>query len=160
IDLAAATDVSDVTGATNLAPLAVPKTLFLDVVEALTAAGISDIHIPAKLEGIAFGQDVILNGVTMHTLYITNDNDFLAAVPDKNNVIVDNPNQYFVFAFSDADLPGFVPQKFTGGRFHDEGPWFSGPLRRRVRSGCHHSLSVFPRAETFESSVRMVFIVV
>jgi len=120
IDLAAATDVSDVSGATNLAPLAVPKTLFLDVVEALTAAGISDIHIPAKLEGIAFGQDVILNGVTMHTLYITNDNDFLAAVPDKNNVIVDNPNQYFVFAFSDADLPGFVPQKFTGGRFHDD----------------------------------------
>jgi hypothetical protein len=41
-----------------------------------------------------------------------------------------------------------------------EGPWFSGPLRGRVRSGCHHSLSVFPRAETLESSVRMVLIVV
>jgi len=24
---------------------------------------------------------------------------------------VDNPNQIFVFAFDDADLPGFVPQQ-------------------------------------------------
>jgi hypothetical protein len=120
IDLTGATDVSKVSGAANLAPFAVPKTLFLDVVKALTAAGISTIHIPAKLEGIAFGQDVVLNGVPKHTLYITNDNDFLAAVPDKNNVIVDNPNQYFVFAFSDADLPGFVQQKFTGERDDDD----------------------------------------
>jgi len=120
IDLTGATDVSKVSGAANLAPFAVPKTLFLDVVKALTAAGVSTIHIPAKLEGIAFGQDVVLNGVPKHTLYITNDNDFLAAVPDKNNVIVDNPNQYFVFAFSDADLPGFVQQKFTGERDDDD----------------------------------------
>jgi len=120
IDLSGAIDVSQLSGATNLAPLAVPKTLFLDVVEALTAAGISNIHIPAKLEGLAFGQDVMLNGVPMHTLYITNDNDFLAAVSDKNDLIVDNPNQYFVFAFSDADLPGFLQQKFTGHRFDDD----------------------------------------
>jgi hypothetical protein len=24
----------------------------------------------------------------------------------------DNPNQFFVFAFTDGDLPGFVPQRF------------------------------------------------
>jgi Esterase-like activity of phytase len=114
IDLTGATDVSKVSGAANLAPLAVPKTLFLDVVKALTGAGISTIHIPAKLEGMAFGQDVVLNGVPKHTLYIANDNDFLASVADKNNVMVDNPNQYFVFAFSDTDVPGFVPQRFTG----------------------------------------------
>jgi hypothetical protein len=120
IDLIGATDVSHVSGATNLAPFAVPKTLFLDVVKALTGAGISNIHIPAKLEGIAFGQDVVVNGVVKHTLYVVNDNDFLAAVPDKNNVVVDNPNQYFVFAFGDADLPGFVPQQFTHGRFDDD----------------------------------------
>ena len=103
IDLAGATDVSQVSGAANIAPFAVPKTLFLDVATALTAAGISNIHIPAKLEGIAFGPDVVL-----------------AAVPDKNNIMVDNPNQYFVFAFSDGDLPGFVPQKFTGERLEDD----------------------------------------
>ena len=116
IDLAGATDVSQISGAANLMPLAVPKTLFLDVVQALTAAGISAIHIPAKLEGMAFGPDVTLNGSPRHTLYISTDNDFLAAVPDKNNVIVDHPNQFFVFAFSGAaDLPGFVPQ--------DLAPW-------------------------------------
>jgi len=111
IDLSGAADVGQISGSANLAPLAVPKTLFLDVVSALTAAGISAIHIPAKLEGMAFGPDVVLNGVVSHTLYIANDNDFLAAVPDKNNVVVDNPNQYFVFAFGDGDL-SFVPQKF------------------------------------------------
>jgi len=63
---------------------------------------------------------VILNGVPKHTLYIANDNDFLAAVPDKNNAIVDNPNQWFVFAFGDTDLPGFVPQPLTNGRFDDD----------------------------------------
>src|SRR5262249_40897310 len=113
IDLAGATDVSLVSGAANLAPLAVAKTLFLDVVKALTAAGIASIHSPAKLEGLAFGPDVVLNGAPHHTLFVANDNDFLAAVPDKNAVVVDNPNQYFVFAFADGDLPGFVPQAFT-----------------------------------------------
>src|SRR5262249_14144980 len=111
IDLSGAADVGQISGSANLAPLAVPKTLFLDVVSALTAAGISAIHIPAKLEGMAFSPDVVRNGVGSHTLYIANDNDFLAAVPDKNNVVVDNPNQYFVFAFGDGDL-SFVPQKF------------------------------------------------
>ena len=116
IDLFGATDVSSISGAANLAPLAVPKspTPFLDVVAALTGAGISNIHIPAKLEGLAFGQDVVLAGISKHTLYIANDNDFLAAVPDKNGVIVANPSQYFVFAFDDDDLPGFVPQNLTG----------------------------------------------
>jgi len=113
IDLAGATDVSAISGAANLAPLAVPKALFLNVVTALTAAGIPAIHIPAKLEGLAFGPDVTLNGATLHTLYVANDNDFVPAEVDKNNILVDNPNQWFVFAFGDADLPGFVPQQFS-----------------------------------------------
>jgi len=25
-----------------------------------------------------------------------------------------NPNQFFVFGFTDAELPGFVPQQFRG----------------------------------------------
>ncbi|HTO11302.1 MAG TPA: esterase-like activity of phytase family protein [Candidatus Binatia bacterium] len=116
VDLTGATDVSALSGAATLAPLAVPKTLFLDVVAELTAKGVAAIHIPAKLEGIAFGQDVTIGGAIKHTLYVSSDNDFLAAVADKNNVVVDNPNQFFVFAFSDAELPGFVPQAFKAYR--------------------------------------------
>jgi hypothetical protein len=42
---------------------------------------------------------------------------------DKNNVVVDNPNLFFVFAFDDGDLPGFVPQRireFSDREFWDE----------------------------------------
>jgi hypothetical protein len=120
IDLAGAVDVSGLAGAANLAPFAVAKTLFLDVVQALTLNGVSAIHIPAKLEGIAFGQDVTVNGAPKHTLYVVNDNDFTAAVADKNHVVVDNPNQFFVFAFDDTDLPGFVPQTFKTYRYDDD----------------------------------------
>jgi hypothetical protein len=58
--------------------------------------------------------------VTPLTSTAASDNDFNAAVADKNNVVVDNPNQFFVFAFGDADLPGFVPQKFKADRFDDD----------------------------------------
>ena len=120
IDLTGAADVSQISGAANLLPLAVPKTLFLDVVQALTAAGVGTIHIPAKLEGMAFGPDVTVGGVPKHTLFIANDNDFSAAVLDKDNAVVDNPNQFFVFAFGDGDLPGFVPQKLAPGHGDDD----------------------------------------
>ena len=46
-----------------------------------------------------------MNGVVRHTLYIAEDNDFLATFNG-----VDNSNKFFVFAFGDADLPGFQPQ--------------------------------------------------
>jgi hypothetical protein len=110
IDLANATDVSNLTGADNLLPLAVPKTLFLDIRAALNAAGIADTAIPAKIEGAAFGADVTVDGVVKHTLYLANDNDFLATAPDGQA----NPNQWFVFTFTDDDLGGsqFVPQQF------------------------------------------------
>jgi hypothetical protein len=109
IDLAGATDVSNISGEANLLPLAVPKTLFLDIRAALNAAGIADTQIPAKLEGAAFGEDVVVDGVRKHTLYIGNDNDFIAVT--KGGVA--NPNNWFVFTFTDADLGGskFVPQK-------------------------------------------------
>src|SRR5262249_31815654 len=113
IDLTGATDVSQLSGAATLAPLAVAKTLFLDVVAALTGVGVTAIHIPAKIEGVAFGPDVVVNGVTKHTLWIANDNDFVTSTPDKNGVVTDNPNQFFVFAFGDTDLPGFVPQRIA-----------------------------------------------
>jgi hypothetical protein len=74
--------------------------------------------IPAKLEGIAFGQDVIIGNVIKHTLYVANDNDFQATVADPFKLPADttrslilNPNKFFVFAFGDGELPGYIPQQ-------------------------------------------------
>ena len=107
IDLTNATDVAGLDGL-HAAALAVPKTLFLDVVKVLTANGFSTDQIPAKLEGLSFGPDVQLNGQTVHTLWLANDNDFLQDLNGPNT----NPNQFFVFGVSDADLGGsvYVPQ--------------------------------------------------
>jgi hypothetical protein len=112
IDLAGAADVSNVTGEAALVPLAIEKTLFLDLVTALGAHGIAPKDVPAKLEGIAFGQDVEIGGQVKHTLFVSNDDDYIAAVTDAIHPAgLDNPNQWFVFAFDDADLPGYVPQR-------------------------------------------------
>jgi hypothetical protein len=103
----------DLTGATDIAALgpeaalaaAVPKKDFLDVVAFLNAAGIASTAIPAKIEGLAFGPDVQVNGTTLHTLWIASDNDFLPATA--------GPNTFYVVGISDADLGGavFVPQR-------------------------------------------------
>jgi hypothetical protein len=125
IDLNGAKDVSGVTG--DLSQYAIPKTLFLDVVSQLKGVGIDPLFIPSKLEAIAFGQDVVIDGATKHTLYVANDNDFLGEIADPTdpvNSIVENPNQFYVFAFDDNDLPGFAPQKikpFTGHEGEGEG---------------------------------------
>jgi Esterase-like activity of phytase len=105
VDLTNAQDVSNVSGATALAALAVNPSLFLDLRAALNAIGITDDQIPAKLEGAAFGDDILIAGQLKHTLFIANDNDF---IPD-----VAGPNKFFAFAFSDADLPGFQNQKIA-----------------------------------------------
>ena len=99
IDLNGATDVSALAG--NISGKAVAKTLVLDVVAALGAAGITPAQIPSKIEGLAFGSDVVINGVTTHTLYVANDNDFNAVDPDTG---VNNPNQWYVFGVTDAQL--------------------------------------------------------
>jgi hypothetical protein len=108
IDLKGAVDVTGLNG-TQATARAVPKTLFLDVVKVLTANGITVDQIPAKIEGTAFGPDVTYNGKTVHTFWVANDNDFLQDLSGPNT----NPNQFFVFGFSDADLGGsqFVPQQ-------------------------------------------------
>jgi len=105
IDITGAADVSNLEGHADLAANAVSKHLFLDVVAELTkplgsgGLGLTKEQIPAKLEGIAFGQDVVVDGTTKHTLFSANDNDFLPTFNDQPN-----PNQFFVFAFGDADL--------------------------------------------------------
>ncbi|MEH2422977.1 MAG: esterase-like activity of phytase family protein [Nostoc sp.] len=117
IDLRNAQEVSNISGENNLVGKAVIKTLFLDVVAALTQNGIKQEDIPAKLEGLAFGEDVVINRVKKHTLFIANDNDFVGTImPDTyHSTSVDNPNKFFVFAVDTTDVPDFVPQKIKGG---------------------------------------------
>ena len=114
IDLNGAVDVSAMDGLTVVAN-AVPKTLFLDVVAALTAGGISADLIPSKIEGVAFGPDIKHNGATLHTLWLGNDNDFLETTEDPSGNVIPNPNQFFVFGVTEADLGGsqFVPQQIS-----------------------------------------------
>ena len=122
MDLNGATEVSGVTG--DLSSYAVQKTLFLDFV---AASGIDPLLIPAKLEGMAFGQDVTIDGKVKHTLFIANDNDFLGIIADPADTAkpktktIENPNQFFVFAFDDTDLPGYVPQPISQNFDQDKG---------------------------------------
>lgn len=111
VDLSAAQDVSNLSGATALLAAAPTKTLFLDVRAALNAAGFADTQIPAKLEAMTFGPDITVDGQVKHTLYLANDNDFLATTAAGLN----NPNQFFVFTFDSQDLGGsvFENQRFS-----------------------------------------------
>lgn len=109
IDLTGAFDISGLDGATA-ATHKVNKTLFLDLVTILKANGFAANHIPAKIEGIAFGPDITMGATTLHTLWVSNDNDFVLTTNDIPSI--PNPNQFFVFGFTDADLAGFVPQQF------------------------------------------------
>lgn len=102
IDLSGATDVTTLSG--DLTTYAVSKTLVIDVVAQLKANGVTVKNIPAKLEGLAFGEDVLLNGILQHTLYITNDNDFVPGIAGDNRV--------FVFGITDAEL-GSVGANFV-----------------------------------------------
>ena len=105
IDLAAANDVSGLSGAAALAPHAVAKTLFVDLVAALGAHGFGPADIPAKLEGLSFGPDVVVGGVRKRTLWVANDNDFLDTVNDSLHPGgIANPNLFFVFAVEPTEL--------------------------------------------------------
>jgi len=111
IDLAGATEVSGIADLRTQPGAAIVGTRFLDIRAALNAAGIPDSQIPSKLEGIAFGQDVVVGGKTMHTLYLSNDNDFLStAIPNGSTSAVPYGNQFYVFAFEGG---GLVQQGLT-----------------------------------------------
>jgi hypothetical protein len=107
IDLEGAQDVAALSG--DLSAKAVAKSLVLDVVAVLGANGIAPAQVPAKIEGLAFGADVVDNGVLMHTLYVANDNDFVRATA--------GDNRFYVFGISDADLSKvgaiYSPQQFA-----------------------------------------------
>jgi len=104
INLAGAVDITGLTGAAAVAK-AVGKTLVLDAVSLLNAAGIPSNQIPAKLEGLALGPDVMFGGTLEHTLFFANDNDFVQNLA--------GPNSFYVFGLTDADLPGFQQEVFV-----------------------------------------------
>ncbi|MGI9027112.1 MAG: esterase-like activity of phytase family protein [Burkholderiaceae bacterium] len=103
INLTGATDIAALTGAAAAAA-AVGKTSFVDLVALLNANGIASNAIPSKIEGIAFGEDIVVNGILEHTLWIANDNDFLPGTTGQN--------MFYVLGVTDADLAGssFVAQ--------------------------------------------------
>ena len=108
INLTGAADVGGLTGSAAdqivLKAAAVPKTLVLDLVKALNAKGIASDQIPSKIEGLAFGDDLMIGGALLHTLFVSNDNDFIPGTA--------GGNKFFVFALSDADLgAAFAPQQ-------------------------------------------------
>lgn len=106
IDINGATDISATAALTNTnyTPVTKSTSAFLDIKNALVAAGINAADIPAKIEGVAFGEDIVVNGISKHTLYVANDNDFLANVLDANGNMIANTNNFYVFSFTDADL--------------------------------------------------------
>ncbi|MEJ0020615.1 MAG: esterase-like activity of phytase family protein [Acetobacteraceae bacterium] len=104
IDLNGATDITAMDG-TEAATHAVSKTQFLDVVAALNAKGIASTDIPSKIEGMSFGSDVTVDGTLYHTLWITNDNDYLPGTA--------GDNRFYLFGFTGDDLGGslYAPQQ-------------------------------------------------
>lgn len=104
IDLTGAQDVSALSGDAALQSKLMPKAQMLDLASALLAAGYTAAQIPAKLEGLAFGQDIVDGATTYHTMVVANDNDFVPGVA--------GDNKFFVFRFTDADL---AAKGVTGG---------------------------------------------
>jgi hypothetical protein len=99
IDLAGAVDITGQSGAAAVAET-VHKTAFLDLVALLKTNGITAANVPAKIEGMAFGDDITVNGAIQHTLWIATDNDFIPASSGLNTV--------YVIGVTDADLGGSV----------------------------------------------------
>lgn len=95
IDIADATDITGVANMTSSTP-AVTKTIFKDLVSLFATNGIAASQVPSKIEGLAFGQDIVVGGVSKHTLFVTNDNDFVPGVA--------GGNKFYVLSFTDADL--------------------------------------------------------
>lgn len=113
VELDHATPLGSAQGEASLAKLSVTKTLFLDVVDQLARHGIEPGAIPAKLEGLAFGPDVTVQGHREHTLFLTSDNDFLAQVQQGSEKVA-NPNRFYVFGVIPSALPGYVPEPHAG----------------------------------------------
>ena len=104
IDITGAVDITGLTGAAAAAA-AISKTQVVDIVALLAANGVTAVNVPAKIEGFAFGADTTYNGTVYHTLYVSNDNDFVPGLA--------GPNAFYVIGLTDADLPGFLATQFA-----------------------------------------------
>lgn len=101
----------DVSGATDVKGLTVLPSSFTAVAKGSSpfinlldpTFGLNNANFPAKIEGMAFGDDVMVNGVLEHTLWVTNDNDF--ATTETNN--------FYVFGIPASDLPDYQAQSIT-----------------------------------------------
>ena len=112
VDLRGAARIDGAGGTRALAAHALPKRDFLDIVAVLQRHGIAPSAIPAKLEGLSFGPDVVQDGRRRHTLFVASDNDFRPDIRDRLHPRgATNPTRFFVFGFDDADLPGWRPQR-------------------------------------------------
>ena len=104
IDLTNAKDITNLTGKDAAAAVVAKTGPVVDLVKILTANGIAAKDIPAKIEGLAFGDEVTLSdGTLRHTLWVANDNDFVPGIA--------GPNVWYVLGFQDKDLPGFVNEQ-------------------------------------------------
>lgn len=104
VDIAGAADIGGLDGAAASAA-AIGKTEVLDIVKLLGAHGVAPAQVPSKIEGVAFGPDIVVSGKRLHTLYVMNDNDFR---PD-----LAGADMIYAFGFADSDIPGYLPQGFA-----------------------------------------------
>jgi hypothetical protein len=102
VDVSGATDVkADATLPANFTPVAKGAQPFLNLLD--PAYGLKNADFPPKIEGVAFGDDIVVNGLTEHTLWITNDNDFDGVTA----------NNFYIFGIDPADLPDYQAQAFA-----------------------------------------------
>ncbi|WP_348758618.1 esterase-like activity of phytase family protein [Candidatus Methylocalor cossyra] len=116
IDLQGATDVSGIAtlkDGAGFVPVAKSEVPLFNLVNLLETVGIGPDQVPAKIEGLAFGPDLVDPHLgLLHTLFIANDNDFVpsAAYADPGAPVA-GPNLFYVVGLSDSDLPGFQNQR-------------------------------------------------
>lgn len=102
IDTTNATDVKNLpTLPASLTAVSKGTSPFIDLLN--PAFGLKSASFPAKIEGLAFGDDVVVNGVLKHTLWVANDNDFVTTAN----------SYFFVFGIDATDLPGFEAQQIA-----------------------------------------------
>jgi hypothetical protein len=137
---------------------ALVKTEFLNIVSTLGSKGITGANVPSKIEGLAFGSDVVVGGVTNHTLYVSNDNDFVPGTAGPSNV--------YVFSFTDTDLGGTAFQNQTIAAVPEPGSvsllalgaaGFLGLIRFRIRKRAERPSALLRASSAWLRPALLVF---
>ena len=85
-DLSGATDVSNISGAANLAAVAIVGTFPRHQGHPERCRHQRSARSPGQTGGHRLGQDVVINGTTKHTFYLANDNVLSAVIPNGGSV--------------------------------------------------------------------------